>query len=154
MSSINGLPPVPQSLTPFLFNQPKDSVNKSVRPLPRSPPREPPPPPPLTASLQRKPSGVSSSLDAKLQVLRREMTGLRQLDMLLMHDYWPFNSRCKTLKLSSINRHLHLSTLGNWEFPSTRVFLSTKSKRTASPLPPRPYQAQKRHETFHHSIEC
>ena len=86
MSSINSLPPVPKSLTPFLFNQPKDSVNKPVRPLPRTPPREPPPPPPPTASLQRKPSGVSSSLDAKLQVLRREMTGLRQLDMLLMHD--------------------------------------------------------------------
>lgn len=86
MSSINGLPPVPKSLTPFLFNQPKDSFVNKARPLPRTPPRDPPPPPPPTASLPRKPSSVSSSLDAKLQVLRKEMTGLRQLDMLLMHD--------------------------------------------------------------------
>ena len=104
MSSLQGLPPVPKSLTPFLFNQqPKESIkgvaNHKPRSglLPRTPPKDPPPPPPAS-SLQRKPSSTSS-LDSKLKILRREMAGLRQLDMLLMQDLLTLQQSVQDVKM-------------------------------------------------------
>ncbi|XP_046649304.1 leucine repeat adapter protein 25-like [Daphnia pulicaria] len=99
--SLPGLPPVPKNLTPYLASPPKQTsktptINsgKAVRPLPRTPPREPPPPPPTTTSLGRKPS----TLDTKLSILKKEMAGLRQVDMQLMNQLWSLQQSIQDLK--------------------------------------------------------
>ncbi|KAI9552505.1 putative protein FAM89A-like [Daphnia sinensis] len=117
--SLPGLPPVPKNLTPFLTNPPKQTpkpsnVNqaKAARPLPRTPPRDPPPPPPTTGSLGRKPS----SLDTKLAILKKEMAGLRQIDMQLMNQLWSLQQSIQDLKcIMSTSDMSPQSAVDPWE---------------------------------------
>lgn len=103
--SLPGLPPVPKNLTPFLANPPKPpskpaTLGKVARPNQRTPPREPPPPPPTSsASL-----GRSNSLDGKLAILKKEMAGLRQVDMQLMNQLWSLQQSIQDLKLMMSDR--------------------------------------------------
>ena len=82
------LPPVPKSLGPLASSSPKGSAGRP-RPLSqhRTPPKEPPPPPPPSAALHGgSATSVGVTLDAKLQILRKEMAGLRQADVQLMNQ--------------------------------------------------------------------
>merc|ERR1712071_128271 len=72
------------------------------RPLPRSSPREPPPPPPVNESNLR--TRLSSSLDTKLGTLRKEMAGLRQLDMHLLNQLWSLQQSVQDLKVMMSDR--------------------------------------------------
>ncbi|KAK4295089.1 hypothetical protein Pmani_032322 [Petrolisthes manimaculis] len=72
-------PPVPGSITGNI-------------PTRLSPAHVPPPPPP--PPLQRRPS----NLDSQLAILRREMVGLRQLDMSLLCQLWSLNESIQEVK--------------------------------------------------------
>uniref|UniRef100_A0A8D8XYU3 Protein FAM89A n=1 Tax=Cacopsylla melanoneura TaxID=428564 RepID=A0A8D8XYU3_9HEMI len=93
---LQGLPPLPKSLSGV--NLLLDS--SPPPPAPTRPMRLPPPPPPPTggtphssssSSTSRKTSPITSSLDTKLAILRKEMYGLRQLDLTLLSQLWTLN---------------------------------------------------------------
>ncbi|KAK0179237.1 hypothetical protein PV327_008046 [Microctonus hyperodae] len=91
MSSLQGLPPLPRSLSGFNLNETRG---------------EPPPPPARSSSKvtkggkliqQPSTSRPSSSgrqlttLDTQLTILRKEMFGLRQVDLSLLSQLWSLN---------------------------------------------------------------
>ncbi|KAK0171381.1 hypothetical protein PV328_009121 [Microctonus aethiopoides] len=91
MSSLQGLPPLPRSLSGFNLNETRG---------------EPPPPPARSSSkvtksgkLIQQPSTSRPSLsgrqittlDTQLTILRKEMFGLRQLDLSLLSQLWSLN---------------------------------------------------------------
>ncbi|EFN69968.1 hypothetical protein EAG_14311 [Camponotus floridanus] len=89
MSSLQGLPPLPRSLSGFNLSGRGESG-------------EPPPPPTRSSSKSQRGGKPSSSrpspparqlttLDTQLAVLRREMFGLRQLDLSLLSQLWSLN---------------------------------------------------------------
>lgn len=89
MSSLQGLPPLPRSLSGFNLSR-------------RGENGEPPPPPTRSSSKSQRGDKPSSSrpspparqlttLDTQLAVLRREMFGLRQLDLSLLSQLWSLN---------------------------------------------------------------
>ncbi|XP_012252620.2 uncharacterized protein LOC105684087 [Athalia rosae] len=91
MSSLQGLPPLPRSLSGFNLNTNRDG-------------NEPPPPPARSSSKPQRgargaPGGGRPStqgrqlttLDGQLATLRREMFGLRQLDLSLLSQLWSLN---------------------------------------------------------------
>ncbi|XP_029175092.1 serine/arginine repetitive matrix protein 1-like isoform X1 [Nylanderia fulva] len=89
MSSLQGLPPLPRSLSGFNLSG-------------RGENGEPPPPPTRSSSKSQRGGKPSSSrpspparqlttLDTQLAVLRREMFGLRQLDLSLLSQLWSLN---------------------------------------------------------------
>ncbi|XP_050450554.1 uncharacterized protein DDB_G0284459-like [Cataglyphis hispanica] len=89
MSSLQGLPPLPRSLSGFNLSGRGESG-------------EPPPPPTRSSSKSQRGNKPSSSrpspparqlttLDTQLAVLRREMFGLRQLDLSLLSQLWSLN---------------------------------------------------------------
>ncbi|XP_043270095.1 uncharacterized protein [Venturia canescens] len=93
MSSLQGLPPLPRSLSGFNLNEGRREAS------------EPPPPPTRSSSKTPKnvkstqPSGSRPSppgrqlttLDTQLAILRKEMFGLRQLDLSLLSQLWSLN---------------------------------------------------------------
>ncbi|XP_011865021.1 PREDICTED: serine/arginine repetitive matrix protein 1 [Vollenhovia emeryi] len=94
MSSLQGLPPLPRSLSGFNLSGGRGDSG------------EPPPPPtrsssksqrggktPLQSSSTRPspPTRQLTTLDTQLAVLRREMFGLRQLDLSLLSQLWSLN---------------------------------------------------------------
>lgn len=93
MSSLQGLPPLPRSLSGF---------NLSGG---RSEGCEPPPPPTRSSSKTQRggktpiqsssrpspPARQLTTLDTQLAILRREMFGLRQLDLSLLAQLWSLN---------------------------------------------------------------
>ncbi|KAL0134292.1 hypothetical protein PUN28_001241 [Cardiocondyla obscurior] len=94
MSSLQGLPPLPRSLSGFNLSGSRGESG------------EPPPPPtrsssksqrggktPLQSSSSRPspPTRQLTTLDTQLAVLRREMFGLRQLDLSLLSQLWSLN---------------------------------------------------------------
>ena len=93
MSSLQGLPPLPRSLSGF---------NLSGG---RSEGCEPPPPPTRSSSKSQRggkssiqsssrpspPARQLTTLDTQLAILRREMFGLRQLDLSLLSQLWSLN---------------------------------------------------------------
>lgn len=93
MSSLQGLPPLPRSLSGFNLSGRGESG-------------EPPPPPTRSSSKSQRGSKTSlqtsssrpspparqlTTLDTQLAVLRREMFGLRQLDLSLLSQLWSLN---------------------------------------------------------------
>ncbi|KAL1463718.1 hypothetical protein WDU94_015444 [Cyamophila willieti] len=99
-AGLQGLPPLPKSLSGV--NLLLDS--SPPPPAPTRPMRLPPPPPPPTggtphsssssstpSSSSRKTSPITSTLDTKLAILRKEMYGLRQLDLTLLSQLWTLN---------------------------------------------------------------
>ncbi|XP_072757557.1 uncharacterized protein [Anoplolepis gracilipes] len=89
MSSLQGLPPLPRSLSGFNLSGCGENG-------------EPPPPPTRSSSKSQRGGKPSSSrpspparqlttLDTQLAVLRREMFGLRQLDLSLLSQLWSLN---------------------------------------------------------------
>jgi len=99
--SFQNLPPMPKSLSGCLVPTNETGQTKP-RPLPRSSPREPPPPPPVNESNLR--TRLSSSLDTKLGTLRKEMAGLRQLDMHLLNQLWSLQQSVQDLKVMMSDR--------------------------------------------------
>lgn len=98
---LQGLPPLPKSLSGV--NLLLDS-SPPPPPAPTRPMRHPPPPPPvdqgsgvaaapLTTVASRKSPAPSTpnTLDSKLALLRKEMYGLRQLDLTLLSQLWTLN---------------------------------------------------------------
>nr|XP_012231880.1 PREDICTED: uncharacterized protein LOC105677686 [Linepithema humile] len=90
MSSLQGLPPLPRSLSGFNLSSGRGESG------------EPPPPPTRSSSKSQRSGKTSSSrpspparqlttLDTQLAVLRREMFGLRQLDLSLLSQLWSLN---------------------------------------------------------------
>uniref|UniRef100_A0A6M2DM89 Putative product n=1 Tax=Xenopsylla cheopis TaxID=163159 RepID=A0A6M2DM89_XENCH len=71
-----GLPPLPKSLSGFELRAGSGGSQPQSRP--------PPPEPPRTSRPQ-------ATLDTQLAVLRREMFGLRQLDLSLLSQLWALN---------------------------------------------------------------
>jgi len=100
--SFQNLPPMPKSLSGCLVPTNETGQTKP-RPLPRSSPREPPPPPPVNESNLRT-TRLSSSLDTKLGTLRKEMAGLRQLDMHLLNQLWSLQQSVQDLKVMMSDR--------------------------------------------------
>jgi len=98
--SFQNLPPMPKSLSGCLVppnaKLPSETGQTKPRALPRTSPREPPPPPPVNESGLR--AARSSSLDIKLGALRKEMAGLRQLDMHLLNQLWSLQQSVQDLK--------------------------------------------------------
>ncbi|XP_015591528.2 leucine repeat adapter protein 25-like isoform X2 [Cephus cinctus] len=91
MSSLQGLPPLPRSLSGFNLNIVRDGG-------------EPPPPPARSSSKSQRvtkqvqpgsrplpPTRQLTTLDTQLAILRREMFGLRQLDLSLLSQLWSLN---------------------------------------------------------------
>ncbi|XP_020285289.1 uncharacterized protein LOC109855442 isoform X1 [Pseudomyrmex gracilis] len=95
MSSLQGLPPLPRSLSGFNLSGGRGENGE-------------PPPPPTRSSSKSQRGGKTSSLqssssrpspparqlttlDTQLAVLRREMFGLRQLDLSLLSQLWSLN---------------------------------------------------------------
>ncbi|XP_011643776.1 putative uncharacterized protein DDB_G0282129 isoform X1 [Pogonomyrmex barbatus] len=94
MSSLQGLPPLPRSLSGFNLSGGRSENGE-------------PPPPPTRSSSKSQRSGKTSqqssssrpspparqltTLDTQLAVLRREMFGLRQLDLSLLSQLWSLN---------------------------------------------------------------
>ncbi|XP_015122252.1 uncharacterized protein DDB_G0284459 [Diachasma alloeum] len=93
MSSLQGLPPLPRSLSGFNLSE----VRRD---------NEPPPPPPTRSSSKTSkgnkppqqsgsrpspPSRQLTTLDTQLAILRKEMFGLRQLDLSLLSQLWSLN---------------------------------------------------------------
>ncbi|XP_017798292.1 PREDICTED: protein FAM89B-like isoform X1 [Habropoda laboriosa] len=90
MSSLQGLPPLPRSLSGFNLSGGRCEGC------------EPPPPPTRSSSkthrggkttMQRPspPARQLTTLDTQLAILRREMFGLRQLDLSLLAQLWSLN---------------------------------------------------------------
>ncbi|RLU25200.1 hypothetical protein DMN91_003292 [Ooceraea biroi] len=94
MSSLQGLPPLPRSLSGFNLNGGRGESG------------EPPPPPTRSSSKSQRggktsvqssssrpspPARQLTTLDTQLAVLRREMFGLRQLDLSLLSQLWSLN---------------------------------------------------------------
>lgn len=96
---MQGLPPLPKSLSGA--NLLESSPPPPPAPAPTRPMRLPPPPPPkdlcsTSSSSSSTPSSVSitrrqTNLDTKLAILRKEMYGLRQLDLSLLSQLWSLN---------------------------------------------------------------
>ncbi|XP_025156252.1 leucine repeat adapter protein 25 isoform X2 [Harpegnathos saltator] len=93
MSSLQGLPPLPRSLSGFNLSGGRGESG------------EPPPPPTRSSSKSQRggktsvqsssrpspPARQLTTLDTQLAVLRREMFGLRQLDLSLLSQLWSLN---------------------------------------------------------------
>ncbi|XP_028046078.1 leucine repeat adapter protein 25 isoform X3 [Monomorium pharaonis] len=97
MSSLQGLPPLPRSLSGFNLSGGRCESG------------EPPPPPTRSSSKSQRggktslqsssssssrpspPARQLTTLDTQLAVLRREMFGLRQLDLSLLSQLWSLN---------------------------------------------------------------
>ncbi|XP_032665920.1 uncharacterized protein LOC116841727 isoform X1 [Odontomachus brunneus] len=93
MSSLQGLPPLPRSLSGFNLSGGRSENG------------EPPPPPTRSSSKSQRggktsvqsssrpspPARQLTTLDTQLAVLRREMFGLRQLDLSLLSQLWSLN---------------------------------------------------------------
>ncbi|XP_046415185.1 leucine repeat adapter protein 25-like isoform X3 [Neodiprion fabricii] len=92
MSTLQGLPPLPRSLSGFNLSTNRDG-------------NEPPPPPARSSSRPQRGARTSpgvggrpspqgrqlTTLDTQLAKLRREMFGLRQLDLSLLSQLWSLN---------------------------------------------------------------
>ncbi|XP_057327465.1 probable serine/threonine-protein kinase roco9 [Microplitis mediator] len=94
MSSLQGLPPLPRSLSGLYLNEEFRETNE-------------PPPPPLRSSSKTSKVGKTiqssnsrpspspgrqlTTLDSQLAILRKEMFGLRQLDLSLLSQLWSLN---------------------------------------------------------------
>ncbi|KAI5752168.1 hypothetical protein M8J77_014505 [Diaphorina citri] len=105
VAGLQGLPPLPKSLSVvnLLDSSPPPP------PAPTRPMRQPPPPPPgvggatptstsssstpgsAVSNSHRKPTPTPTTLDSKLAILRKEMYGLRQLDLALLSQLWTLN---------------------------------------------------------------
>ncbi|XP_033229841.1 actin cytoskeleton-regulatory complex protein PAN1-like [Belonocnema kinseyi] len=96
MSSFQGLPPLPRSLSGFNLNSGRGEAGEPPPPPTRSSsktPRNAKTPTNLSQSGSRPspPARQLTTLDTQLAILRREMFGLRQLDLSLLSQLWSLN---------------------------------------------------------------
>ncbi|XP_054265397.1 protein FAM89A-like isoform X2 [Macrosteles quadrilineatus] len=97
MSSLQGLPPLPKSLsginlmdsvkvsTPVVQDSPRSSTTHQLR-IPSTPP-----PPPPSEPKKQLPQRKMTTLDTQLAILRKEMFSLRELDLSLLSQLWSLN---------------------------------------------------------------
>jgi len=94
MSSLQGLPPLPKSLSGINL---LESVQVSSPPVTERSatthqlriPSTPPPPPPTEP--KKTPQRKMTTLDTQLAILRKEMFSLRELDLSLLSQLWSLN---------------------------------------------------------------
>ncbi|KAH0567553.1 putative uncharacterized protein DDB_G0286901 [Cotesia glomerata] len=94
MSSLQGLPPLPRSLSGLYLNEEFRETNEPPPPPMRSSSKTPKVGKTIQSSNSRpslSPGRQLTTLDSQLAILRKEMFGLRQLDLSLLSQLWSLN---------------------------------------------------------------
>ncbi|XP_032455402.1 leucine repeat adapter protein 25 isoform X2 [Nasonia vitripennis] len=161
MSSLQGLPPLPRSLSGFNLNgaglvvetappPPARSTSKSQR-IPKTPTS--------TTSLSSQGSRPSpqgrqlTTLDTQLAILRREMFGLRQLDLSLLSQLWSLNESIQEFRqLLQEQEDRAPSPSPSSEEGDDTSYGGGSSSTTHQPPPPprRPAPSTPHHHHHHH----